>query len=99
MQRIQPYVEKITGTGAAINVRCGFRPKLVVVLNVTQLAITFHCAGMADATALQIDDSGSNATDILSVGSAAITLGSQGFSIGTNSALNTSSDVMYAIAF
>lgn len=99
MERIQPFTKKITGTGAAINVSCGFKPKFVVLLNLTQLSVSFHSDTMTAAHAVTIDDSGSNATDVLAKTSGGVTLRPQGFTIGADAMLNTASDVIHAIAF
>lgn len=94
----QPYVAKLAGTGAALSVNTGFHPHLVIALNLTQLSISIWTASMAQATCIQIKDSGTGTTDILSVASAAVSGSPQGFSLGTNANLNTSADVIHVIA-
>lgn len=89
---------RLTGTGAAIQVECGFKPELVLVLNETQLSLAFHVSGMADGRALAVDDSGAGATDVELKTSGGVTLQGQGFTLGTDADLNTASDVIWAVA-
>ena len=98
MRSPQPFTAKLAGTGAAINVACGFQPKLVIAINLTQLSITYWTDTMDQAKGVQIDDSGSNATDVLALASNGISTHAQGFRLGTNAALNTSADVIHVIA-
>lgn len=97
--RGRPVVRKLAGTGAALSVNVGFRPKLVILINETQASVSFHADGMGDGDATTIDDSGAGATDVEVKTSGAVTLSSFGFEIGTDADLNTADDVIYAIAF
>lgn len=99
MQRVQPFTKAITGTGAAINVSCGFRPKFLILINVTQLSITFYSDTMTAAHAQTLDDTGSGTLDYEAKTSNGVTLRPQGFTIGTDADINTASDVIHAIAF
>lgn len=95
----QPFAAKLAGTGALLSVNTGFQPKLILVLNITQLSITFWSEGMDQAKGLQVDDSGADTTNVIALASGGISASPQGFSLGTNSALNAASDVIHVVAF
>lgn len=99
MRLQQPFVKKLAGTGALLPVETNFEPALIILINETQLAITLHVRGMAAAHCVTIKDSGSGTTDIVVKTSNGVTLSEQGFAIGTDAALNTAADVLYAVAF
>lgn len=99
MRLPQPYTAAITGTGAAININCGFEPKLVIVANLTTLALTVWSSSMDQAKGIQIADAGADAANVFALGSAGISSSSQGFSLGTNALLNANSDDIHVIAF
>ncbi len=99
MNSPQFFTAKLAGTGAALNVNTGFTPRCVIALNLTQLSLTVWTDTMDQAKGLQIDDSGADTTNILALASAGISSSSQGFSLGTDAALNTASDVIHVLAF
>jgi hypothetical protein len=99
MHRSAPFTKQITGTGAAINVDCGFKPKFVMVLNLTTLVVNYATDTMTAAHVAQVNDSGADTTNVLHVTSAGITLRPKGFTIGTNADLNTASDVLHVVAW
>lgn len=75
-----------TGTGAAVSVTLGFRPRLVIVWNETDGDVIFiHIDGMTAATAIQID------TAVASLGSNGCTLSSSGFTAGSSMSENAKS--------
>ena len=76
-----------TGTGVAISVATDGAPKLVVLVDVTQVGIAFHITGMAAASFLSVDN---GATSYQAANG--ITLGTDGFTIGTNALINTGGD-------
>lgn len=88
-------VGQVAGTGSAISIVCGFKPLSIRIFNRTQNAQGFWTASMPDASAQLTVDSGSGTTDVSFITSAGITPTFNGFSIGTNASLNTSSDVIY----
>lgn len=88
----------VTGTGSAISISTGFRPKEIRIYNRTQKATGIWNDAMADASALLTIDSGVGTTDLSFVTSAGLTPSPLGFTIGTNAALNTASDVIYYTA-
>lgn len=98
MQLAIPFTAKLAGTGALLPVSTNYLPRLVILINETQLAISLHILGMGADHCVTIKDSGTGTTDILVKTSNAITLAQQGFNIGTDAALNTASDVIYVIA-
>lgn len=91
-------VGKIEGTGAAIAVNLGFKPYYVKLVDITQKAISEFFFDMTAAHAIQTVDSGTGTTDIAEISSNGITLSATGFTIGTDSKMNTDDDVVYYIA-
>lgn len=83
-----PAVGTVEGTGSAITVTTGFKPRFVLLLNIDGIAIGMHVQGMTDAHVTKLVDSGAGATDISHATSAGITLSSTGFSIGADTDLN-----------
>lgn len=99
MHRSRPATGKLTGTGATINVDIGFKPCYIRIVNETQLNVSEWVEGMADARAVTVEDSGAGTTDVLVKSSNGITPTSIGFNLGTDSDLNTASDVIYYVAW
>lgn len=84
----------VLGTGAALEVvadKIGFRPKVVRITNLTQLATAVWYEGMADASAFLAVTVGTKSL----ITSAGITQRATGFSIGTNANLNTAGDIIH----
>jgi len=89
----------VTGTGSAINVRTvGFRPRRVELLNVGGNAIGRWQDTMADASMQKVVDSGAGATDISLVTSGGITPLSDGFTIGADTDINASGELVHWLA-
>jgi hypothetical protein len=91
-----------TGTAAAINIDCGFRPRYVKVVNVT-VAGESGCAvewfdGMTDAYAYKTHDAGSSEAGFAVITSLGITPDSRGFTIGLDTDLNVTSEQLHWIA-
>ena len=99
MHRSAPFTKMLTATGAAMNIDCGFKPKFVIVYNLTTLVVNFATDTMTAAHVAQINDSGADTTNVLHVTSAGITLRPKGFSLGTNADLNTASDTLHVVAW
>jgi hypothetical protein len=99
MHRSAPFTKTLTATGAAMNVDCGFRPKFVLVLNLTTLCVSMASDTMTAAHAVQINDTGADVTNVLAITSAGITMRPKGFTLGTNADLNTASDTLHVIAW
>jgi hypothetical protein len=91
-------VGQVTGTGASIDIVCGFRPLWVKVLNKTGLATLEWNAIMADANGVKIVDSGSNATNVVDLTSLGITPLFNGFRIGADTDVNVSAEEIFWIA-
>lgn len=80
------------GTGAAINVNLGFKPRLLIIVNETDGdAMWLAIDGLADGYAVQI----TTAVSLLS--SNGITLTEQGFSVGTSLSESGDTHRYYAI--
>jgi len=90
-------VGKVTGTGSAISVRTiGFRPKYVKLMNVTGLVVAEWTKEMADASALkQLNHDTAQLALITSDG---VTPLSDGFTIGADSDINASAEVIHYVA-
>lgn len=92
-----------TGTGSAINVEVGFSPKVVVIINETDPGLYMWVDTMADAEMLKLVDSTVALTFPTSNGvsayAGAIATTGKGFTIGADSDMNGSSDVLTWIAF
>ena len=81
------------GTGALVTIATpGFRPKKVTLINAGDPGIAHHIDGMDDDSCY-LDDG----TPAL-VTSDTITLTDDGFTVGTNAALNTSGEQVFWIA-
>lgn len=83
------------GTGSLISVNCGFRPASVKIWNRTRNVDAAWTAVMPQDSARMIIDSGAGTTDLSFITTNAITATPRGFTIGTNSSLNTASDIIY----
>jgi hypothetical protein len=99
MHRSAPFTKTITGTGAAIHVDCGFKPKFVMIMNLTTLVVSMASDTMTSAHVVQVNDSGADTTNVLHATSNGITLRPKGFTIGTDADLNTEADVLHVIAW
>ncbi len=81
-----------TGTGAALTVTTGFKPKLVLAFNQSDGDVAFfHIDGQTAATAVSID------TEV-AVETTAITLTDTGFTLGTNAVVNENTKVYVYLA-
>lgn len=99
------FTKTITGTGAAINVDCGFVPAYIKVINVTDKISLEYWDTMAADAGLKIAPVATSptASEMTVVSSNGITLtGSsdnfQGFKLGTDS-VNGSGDTLHIVAF
>ena len=83
----------ITGTGIAQTITLGFKPKLVVLFNVTSgLQFTMYMDGMADDTAISM------VGDISLIAANGITLSNTGFGIGSDNSVNEAAKVFKYVA-
>lgn len=89
---------QVAGTGSAIGVVCGFRPKVVQIINQTTKTRGLWTDIQAADSADLIVDSGVGTTDLSTISSGGITSTFNGFSIGTNSSLNANGNTIYWIA-
>lgn len=86
----------IKGTGAAINVRTvGFRPSVVDLFNSGGNCIAHWQSSMANASMQKVVDSGTGTTDISLVTTGGITPLADGFTIGTDTDLNVSGELIH----
>jgi len=101
------YVAKgtVEGTGAAINISCGFVPRVVRVLNIDGICTMDWTDDMGDAYGLKTADSGIGTTDISLVTSLGISAyagseaaNSAGFTIGADTDLNVSAETLIWVA-
>ena len=96
-----PKTGQYTGDGSnAVSVDLGFEAMMVLVYNETDgdvLALGVN--GIADGKGLKIVDSGSGTTDLSFMSSNGITIGKQGFKIGTDANLIENAKVFRWIAF
>lgn len=93
---------KIVVDGSAGNVSCGFVPSLVLILNYTNPSVHIWTKGMTDGYVFTIPASGGTLAVATTGGIsdyAGAVSAAPGFSIGTDSTLNTASDVLYYVAF
>ena len=81
------------GTGSGFSVDApGFKPRFVLLINVTDPALAIHIEGMADDSAwTQEADQTAYTT------SGCITLDDAGFNVGTDAQLNTADDTIHYI--
>lgn len=91
-----------TGTGSAINVTCGFTPKAVIIINETDPGLYIWSDTMADAEVMHLTDAVAltfPTSDGISAYTGSVATNSKGFTIGADSDMNGSSDVIHWIAF
>ena len=90
------HVEKITGTGAAIEVKPGFKPRYIRILNTDGVCTLEWATGMAAAAGYKIV----GATQSL-ISSGGITLAADGltFTIGADADINVSGESITVMAF
>ena len=90
------------GTGAAIAVTLGFRPKYVKVINVEGKAMLEFVDTMAAGKGYKILTGIDDTTDTVSlhsyIASGGITLNDYGFSIGTDTDINVSGEELHWFA-
>ena len=92
----------LVGTGAAINVGLGFTPNVVIIINETDPGLAFYTSDMADAEALKLTDAQAltfPTSNGISAYSGSEASASVGFTLGADSDLNGSSDVIHYVAF
>lgn len=88
------YCGTVTGTGASLDVACPFDPAVVEIVNQTQLASFKKLPSMGTSYALKEVTAGTK-----TYASGCITLGTGKFTIGTDAAANTASDVIHFVAW
>lgn len=92
---------KIVVDGSAGNVEIGFVPSALFIMNYTNPSIHMWTKGMTDAYDHQVATNGTQS--IVTSNGISDYVGdathAPGFTIGTDSVLNTSSDVLYYVAF
>lgn len=85
-----------TGTAAAISITCGFKPRYVKVINVTSAGEGLNWVewyeGMADASAIKVQDAGTSEAGITLITTLGITPSARGFTIGLDTDLNVTSE-------
>ncbi|MBX3498109.1 MAG: hypothetical protein KF889_01595 [Alphaproteobacteria bacterium] len=84
-----------TGTVAAFDITCGFRPRYVKVINEDGDCMMEWCTGMADGEGMKTATAG----DIALVASNGITPLADGFTIGLDTDLVVTSEQLRWIAF
>ncbi|MCB1341384.1 MAG: hypothetical protein KDK24_10035 [Pseudooceanicola sp.] len=94
----------LAGTGSAINVPLGFSPSIIFIINQTDPGFFIWTADMADAEMLKLTDAPAltfPTSNGISLYAGSDTPGSQaakGFTIGADTDMNGSSDVLTYIA-
>lgn len=86
------------GTGSAKNLigdKVGFRPSKVEIHNLTRKVKALWLDTMPDASAELVVDSGAGTTDLSTITSNGITPLAGGFTLGSNSSMNTSGDEIH----
>ena len=79
------FARCIAGTGAAISVNCGFRPKYIKVINISTAGKLEWLEGMANASAYKDKDGTAGEAGYTSIiTSNGITVNDLGFTIGTD---------------
>lgn len=93
---------KIVADGSAANVELGFVPSMVWIFNYTNPSFHVWSRGMTDGYVGTIPASGGTLA-VATTGGISDYAGdathAPGFTIGTDSTLNTASDVLYYVAF
>lgn len=93
-------VGSFVGAGASKDVQTvGFRPKYVKLLNVTGNCKAEWVQGMADASAQKTVDSGAGTSDISLITSGGVTPLADGFTLGADSDLNVSGEIVQYVCF
>lgn len=91
-----------TGTGAAINVECGFTPAAVVIINETDPGLYVWMNTFADAEMLKLVDGTVALTfptaNGISTYAGVIATNAKGFTIGADADMNGASDVIHWLA-
>lgn len=86
------------GTGSAIPIQLNFKPSAVTLMNIddaggfTKLE---WIAGMPAASGVKTVDSGAGVTNLSYISSNGITVGSGGFTIGTDTDVNVSAETIH----
>ena len=91
-----------TGTGSAINISCGFSPKLVVIQNETDPGVYIWQDTMADAEMTKLTDAVAltfPTSNGVSAYAGSIAANATGFTIGADTDMNAASDVIHWAAF
>jgi len=88
-----------TATGSAITIDCGFKPKHVLIMNTTNKSTGMWNDSMPNAAVYKTIDSGVGTTDISYATSNGITPLFNGFTIGTDAAINNNNDVLFWTAW
>jgi len=83
------------GTGSALDVPVGFRPRAVEIINVTGNCRGGWCEPMPDAAMAKIVDSGSGTTDLSYVTSGGVTPADDGFEIGADTDINAADEICF----
>lgn len=90
---LPPVTGAYTGTGSLVTVTVGYRPRRVELINAGDPCVAIHNDSMPDGSAYLDDGTPAFVT------SAAVTLTSDGFTVGTNAALNTAGETVYWSVF
>jgi hypothetical protein len=88
------YEKQVTGTGAALPVKIGYDPSVVIVANETHPGLLIWTPSMGSGKGFRVALSG----DVSFLSSGGIVPSENYISIGTN-AINTSGDILDVIAF
>lgn len=88
------YVD--TGTAAAFTITTGFKPRYVRVINVTSAGEGLNQVewfeGMADDSAIKLQDAGTSEAGLTLITSLGITVSATGFTVGLDTDLNVTSE-------
>lgn len=91
-----------TGTAAAFTISCGFAPRYVKVVNVTSAGEGLNWLewfeGMADDSAIKVQDAGTSEAGITLITTLGITPTADGFTVGLDTDLNVSSEQLSWLA-
>lgn len=87
------------GSASAVVVPLDFRPIYIELINKTNKSIAYWTPGHGVAGCTKVVDSGVGTTDISTVTTNGVTVGSAGFTIGTDTGINNASDVIYYTAW
>lgn len=82
-----------TGTGAALSVVTGFKPKFLMLVNITDgTVVSLQTDTMADGKNISID------TEVALEASQGVTLTPTGFTLGTGATVNANEKVFHYVA-